>query len=389
MLKKIKIKNFRSIKNQEIALAPFTVIYGPTASGKSSLLYSMLILKNFIENPNQTLDGFFSLGFINLSGFDACVFNHDTDKGIEIGISCEEGEYGLTLHKNKGMVYLISNLGIEIEGEIDIPYTLSKNFTFKWKEYTINWNVISSTVTPDHPTPDTLQEAHELSIKLNSIPESLRKIDIVPHKRGFFKPFYTPISTSRLPVTEDEVASIIINDPNLSPRISVDLEKILGRDFRLYTPPGTSTTYFQTTDKKSRVPGYLVNDGFGVNQIVYMLAKIHRQSVKTILIEEPEVHLHPTVIRSLVKVLCEIINEEDKQIIVTTHSEVFVSSLLSAVARKIISVENLMCYLAVKENKTTIFKPQEVQKNGQIKGGLSSFVEGELEELKTLLGFKE
>ncbi|MGQ9571334.1 MAG: AAA family ATPase, partial [Thermodesulfovibrionales bacterium] len=191
------------------------------------------------------------------------------------------------------------------------------------------------------------------------------------------------------PTSEDEVASIIINDPNLSPRISVDMEKVLERDFRLHTPPGTSTVYFQTTDKKSRVPGYLVNDGFGVNQIVYILAKIHRPDIKTILIEEPEVHLHPKMIRSLVKVLCEIINDEGKQIILTTHSEVFVSSLLTAVAGKIISLEDIQCYLALKENKATVFKPQKVQENGQIEGGLSSFMEGELEDLKIMLGLKK
>ena len=63
MLKKIIIKNFRSIENQEIELAPLVVIYGPTASGKSSLLYSLLVAKNFLLNPNQQLDGFFNLGF--------------------------------------------------------------------------------------------------------------------------------------------------------------------------------------------------------------------------------------------------------------------------------------------------------------------------------------
>jgi AAA15 family ATPase/GTPase len=393
MLKNIKIKGFRSIKKQEVDLAPFTVIYGPTASGKSSLLYSLLVLKNFIANPNQQSDGFFALGFINLGGFDACVFNHEQDKAIEVSFSYEDGQYGLSFQKNTGEVYLKSSLGIDMKAKINIPYALNQSFTFQRKEkeeeYTINWNGITSTVSPLQPTADTQQRASELATQLNKIPETLKKIDVAPHKRGFFKPFYTPATISPLPTTEDEVASIIINDPNLSPRISVDMEKILERDFRLHTPPGTSTVYFQTTDKKSRVPGYLVNDGFGINQIVYMLAKIHRPDIKTILIEEPEVHLHPKMIRALVKVLCEIINDEGKQIILTTHSEVFVSSLLTAVAEKIISLEDIQCYLALKENKVTIFKPQKVQENGQIEGGLSSFMEGELEDLKIMLGLKK
>jgi len=70
MLRKIKIKNFRSIRNQEIELAPLVVIYGPTASGKSSLLYALLVAKNFLLNPNQQLDAFFNLRFQNLGRFD-------------------------------------------------------------------------------------------------------------------------------------------------------------------------------------------------------------------------------------------------------------------------------------------------------------------------------
>jgi len=200
MLKNIKINGFRSIKKQEVDLAPFTVIYGPTASGKSSLLYSLLVLKNFIANPNQQSDGFFSLGFINLGGFDACVFNHEQDKAIEVSFSYEDGEYGLSFQKNTGELYLKASLGIDMRAKINIPYALNQSFTFQRKEkeeeYTINWNGITSTVSPIQPTADTQQRASELTTQLNRIPETLKKIDVAPHKRGFFKPFYTPATIS-------------------------------------------------------------------------------------------------------------------------------------------------------------------------------------------------
>jgi len=60
---RLAIKNFRSIKEQVIELAPINVVYGPNGAGKSSLLYSLLTLKNVVLNPNQQPGGFFNYVF--------------------------------------------------------------------------------------------------------------------------------------------------------------------------------------------------------------------------------------------------------------------------------------------------------------------------------------
>jgi hypothetical protein len=270
------------------------------------------------------------------------------------------------------------------------PYGVNQTFSFIYSEhnedYMVNWNGISCSVTPTNPTSSTQQRSREIAESINAIGEKIKGIDIAPHRRGFFKPNYTSVSVSPTPTTEDEVASLIINDPNLAPRISVYAEEIFKRDFRLYVPPGTATVFFQTTEKKSRTPGLLVNDGFGVNQVIYLLAKLLRSDVRTLLVEEPEVHLHPTAVRNFARQLCAIVREEKKQLILTTHSELFVSSLLATVAEGKLSPEEIHCYLCLKERRNTVFKPQKVQKRGQIEGGLTTFVEAELEDLQKLLG---
>ena len=49
-LKSVKIKNFKSIKNsQELPLAPLTLIFGPNSSGKSSIIQSILLMKQTIS----------------------------------------------------------------------------------------------------------------------------------------------------------------------------------------------------------------------------------------------------------------------------------------------------------------------------------------------------
>jgi predicted ATPase len=131
-----------------------------------------------------------------------------------------------------------------------------------------------------------------------------------------------------------------------------------------------------------------VNEGFGVNQVMYLLAKMLRIDVRTILIEEPEVHLHPTVIRNFAKSLCIFAKEEEKQVILVTHSEQFLASLLTSVSDGVLSHEEIRCYLTAKEKRTTIFNEQKVQKDGQVEGGLESFIEAEIEDLKRFIKVK-
>jgi len=404
MIKKVKIYGFRSIKSLEIELAPINIIYGSTSSGKSSLLYALLVIRNFILNPTTTIDGLFNLKFMDLGSFKECVFNKDTEKPIYISYSTENGEYGISIREEdfdifsesyvdlflnsdiKDIVSLEGKDIISLEGKVSIPYRLNQNFAFVIKEnnieYIINWNGITVNVSPKQLTKETRQIALKITKKLNSIPDYVRKIDIVPHIRGFFKPFYSPSQVGDIPISDDELATLIISNSDLQSKISLDLEKILNKEFRTYNPPGIATVSLLTVDKNSRVANNIVNDGFGVNQIVYMLAKIHREGIKTILIEEPEVHLHPSAIRSLVKVLCSIVKNDEKQIIITTHSEVFVLSLLAQIKSKKISPKEVKFFLAKKDKKETEFLEQKVNEEGQVEGGLLSFVEGELEDFK-------
>jgi hypothetical protein len=394
MLSRLNIKNFRSIGEAQLTFGPITVFFGPTSAGKSSVFYSLLALRNFVLNPNQPADSFFNLGFQNLGGFEECVFNHAASGRLSVEAEfpgrVSTGWYGFHLGQNEAEIRSTVP-DINLRASVPIPYAVNRTWPYSLneagQEYSINWNGIASTVTPTNPSPQTLHQATEIAETLNAPVDAIARIDICPHRRGFYKPNYTLVTPGVTPTTEDEVASLIISDPRASARISLDIGEIFGRDFRIQTPPGTATTFFQTTEMKgARVPGLLVNDGFGVNQVIYMLAKIHRPGVSTILIEEPEVHLHPTAIRSFARALARIVKEDEKQLIFTTHSEQFLLSLLACVKDGHLRPTDLVCYHATRERKATRFEQEFVSPEGQIQGGLSSFVEAELQDMKTFLG---
>jgi predicted ATPase len=377
-----------------VEFAPITIFFGPTSAGKSTLFYALLVLRNFILNPNQALDGLFNLGFQNLGGFEACIFDHRVSKALEVTAHLGGSRsYGVNFRKADADI-ITSNELLSMQAKVPIPYGANQSFAHPYaakdEEYTINWNGFASTVSSKSGTPEAQAKAVNIAEGLNATVEGIKRVDICPHRRGFFKPNYTPAPLTPTPTNEDEVATLIINDQNSPPRISINTVEIFDRDFRTHTPPGTATTFLQTTEQTgARIPGLLVNDGFGVNQVVYMLAKIHRPEVETVLIEEPEVHLHPTVIRKFARVLTNLALEEEKQLAFTTHSEQFLLSILACVKEKRLRPDQLRCYHVSRERKQTIFTPEAVSDDGQISGGLSSFMEGELQDIKSFLSASE
>ena len=49
----LHLQNFRSIRDARVEIAPLTVVYGPNGSGKSSLIYGLLTLKEFPDQPQS------------------------------------------------------------------------------------------------------------------------------------------------------------------------------------------------------------------------------------------------------------------------------------------------------------------------------------------------
>ena len=396
MLKTIQVQNFRSIDDATVEFKPITIFFGPTSSGKSSLFYAIMVLRNFILNPTKPVDGLFDFSFLNLGGFNDCVFNHSDTKSIGVIANVADNEnpnkiskYGLKFKKNEGELFSQYDQ-ITMNSHIPIPYSATQSWSNEIEidgvTYSINWNGFTATVVPKEPTDESQSTARILTERINYSVEAIKRIDICPQKRGFFKPSYSPTSLSQTPTSEDEVATLIINDQNAAPRISINTLEIFDRDFRTFTPSGTATTYLQTTEQTgARVPSYLVNDGFGVNQVIYILSKIHRPNTDTILIEEPEVHLHPTVIRKFARSIIRLANEEQKQLAFTTHSAQFLLSILACVKEGLIQSDNVACYNVKRERRKSLFEFEEVNSYGQISGGLKSFLEGELQDIKSFL----
>jgi hypothetical protein len=87
MLREYRIANFKAFSHEQvIPIRPITLIYGPNSSGKSSIIQSLLLLKQTIEESEdpatllQTKGGFTDLG-----GYREFLHKHDVDRTFSFG----------------------------------------------------------------------------------------------------------------------------------------------------------------------------------------------------------------------------------------------------------------------------------------------------------------
>jgi len=397
----LKIRNFRSIQQQEVELAPITVVYGPNGAGKSSLLYALLTLKNAILNSNSATSGFFSYGFTSLGGFDAVVFDHLKSNKIELSLQLETDggtfEHGVTFGEAQGIFKLtghVQDLKINCEAPVPFPYPgnlpVTINIVLDGENVAFTWNGITAQLPAGQQSgPQTIELLSRLLAQINAPAELLRKLAMVPLRRGFSKPVYQTQPLTAALITEEEVATFLSTNKYLESKVSHYLERVLQQDFRVHVQPGTAIFTLDATDKKTGVSTELVNEGFGVNQMVYFLAKALNADAGWTCVEEPEIHLHPSAVRAFARALGDIVIDEGKSFLVSTHSEAFVLALLSLVAEGKLQSEQLAFHFVQKQGKRATFERQRIHENGQVEGGLTSFMGGELEDLKSLLKGKD
>lgn len=396
MITKLYIENFRSIEKAEVDLGKITVLTGANNSGKSSVIYALLMLKNVVTNPNQSLENLLTLPFINLGGFENAVFQKDTFKNIKLGVETTghkaQTEYSVRINPTQS----------QVKSKIKKPFTLEKTFevSFPFRGYwtSVNLPLNNTPVSwsgiywylEDGTDFKTVQDDKEYNFWhpifeiLNLSINDLSKMDFVPMRRGFSEPFFGTVPLSNGAYSEKEIATLLITDSTLTKKIAFYLEKIVERQLAVRQITGITSYRLLTKDSSNGFTADLVNEGLGTNQLVTILAKVLQKDNKFICIDEPEIHLHPSVISKLVGVLVEIAEKEGKQFLISTHSEHFITALLKHTHQKDIKPDDVKVYYLKKEGQKTVFEHQAINDKGQIEGGLVHFYETELEDLSSL-----
>ena len=136
MFSEIFIHNFKPFgTEQRVRLAPITLIYGPNSAGKSSLIQSLLMLKQSVESrtPNSSSALITQGEYTNLGTFRSLIHKHEGDRELGIGVKIE-GERGNYI-SNVSVETFYQEMGagehcylskVKYSKEIDgIPYSIS------------------------------------------------------------------------------------------------------------------------------------------------------------------------------------------------------------------------------------------------------------------------
>jgi hypothetical protein len=149
-------------------------------------------------------------------------------------------------------------------------------------------------------------------------------------------------------------------------------------------PVGESRTIYQCHVKitPTATEVLLPDVGFGVSQILPVLANCAMlPGGSTLLLEQPEIHLHPFAQAALADALIDAIKNRNIQIIVESHSEHLLRRIQRRIARRVLEAEDTALYFCQLENGTSAIEELDVDSYGNIRNWPKDFFGDEMGEL--------
>ena len=352
MITDIILENFKGFRHVEIAPKRITAFVGPNGTGKSSVLQAFGLLKQTAEKLRSTRNRSatrqplsFNGPLVNLSNAGSLTATFGGD-GPELSFS---GTYTLSGREHQ--------------------YRCKAGF------------LEGDEVLLEDPNSD--------NIGLNFFPMEIKKLRMVPAIRGFSDPLHplrdNPVKDVSLlnGVTEqaEQTATNLCYSPEQVERISRLLQKVTGTGLRADTVPSKSV---EVKSLNQAGAFNIVAEGFGTNSLIMLLLQlVTADPGATVMIEEPEIHLHPKAQADLAEVMVGEALAGEKQVIMTTHSETILGRLLTLVAEKRLTPQDLAIYAFEKDGATGVCsaKPLQISADGGVEGGVRDFFDTNLAEM--------
>jgi len=358
MLKKLTIRNFKSLKNVDIDCTYLNIFSGLNGSGKSSFIQSLLLLRQSYNTAVTVKQGLIVNGSIIKLGRGKDIFYQYADENEQIEFEIiDNGSEQLWKFQYKN--------DSDILPEIKIPENYVKTNLFNENFQYLN---------TEHISPKTLHEKNEAQVtQWNNIGIKGEYAIHYLSKYGLEK----KVELSGLVHPNAKSKSLIhqidawLNE--ISPGVKLSVKDIKDVD---YIKLGV-----QFEDRQGYSDEYQpVNVGFGITYVLPVVLSVLKAKPGDLLIlENPESHLHPKG-QSIIGSLIAYAAQSGIQIILETHSDHIINGVRVAVKEgklekdkaKIFYFERFIDDLDVQ----TIVHNINIDKNGE----LSNYPKGFLDE---------
>ena len=403
MITNITLENFKCFRHISVDPKLVTVFIGPNGTGKSGVLQALLLLKQSRDDVNPlTLAGelirFAPEAFmwqgpesrpdgvrLALSGY-SCIDSEEVQGPLKFEVDLQySGQADLNVDRGSTK-WITSGQEYEISFDRNRPRheaTTSRGSITYQVLPQINSFRVSTGSGGENPSLPLWRQ-------LSQVPaETLANLKMIPAARGLTRDVYGlgPESSndisgaSGLGAQEDSTATTLAYSRLEVEKVSHLMKRITDVGFRVDTVPPQSA---KPVSESLAGDFSLLAEGFGTNALVHLLFELVRTAPgATVLIEEPEIHLHPKAQADLASVLVEEAESGGKQIIMTTHSEHVAGRLLTLVAEGKLSADELAIY-SFEKDKTGACSASEIEvtDRGQVNRGLKSFFETDLDEMR-------
>ena len=352
MITNITLGNFKCFGNLSVNPKLITVLIGPNGTGKSGVLQALMLLKQSKDDLRSLkLQGdlvWFAPEAFKLQSPDAasipvglslsgCWHIESETVDSQVDFSIDLGYWGdARLNDKRGRTTFRIH-GRECQMFFDQAERSARVNTPLGSIFYQEGNGINNFMLTGYS--GLVEALPEVWEQISQAPaNTMAKMKIVPAARALGRGSYqlgpelfADISGGEgLGKQEENMATTLAYSRRDVEKVSHLMKQVTGVGFRTDTVPPQSAKPIS----EARAGDFsLVAEGFGTNILVPLLFEVVRAVPgATVLIEEPEVHLHPKAQADLASVLVEEAKADNKQVIMTTHSEHVAGRLLTLVA---------------------------------------------------------
>jgi predicted ATPase len=429
----LRLRNFKCHKNVDISLPKITLLTGANSSGKSSILYGLL---SPFQSPSYPFYLSANGEYVNMGDFDEIVYCGDKSLLIGIDVDIKSGQDSfffktdwtwnkqnqlpklhnldfdgpfirLNLCAGKRRKSYVLNINYDYDDEIvsikDIETSKALSILIKsirsheekqsGKEYPIKQFVDNINNFPKHiknKSYPNLQQAVE-DIKLLPtflINSTLNIFDTLNMNMNFISSFreepertyYQKFPAGKINRSGDNYIDQIVEWENqeteklnhlkdilkeLNLTTSVRTRKLKGGRFELRVKPNRASRYASLSDV-----------GFGISQFLPIaVADLQLDKGSTLIVAQPEIHLHPQVQASLANYFVSQSKKHAKRYIVETHSEYLLNRIRLLIVKGELRTSDVATYYLEKNGSSSELYPIKFTKKGTIEGAPPGFFE--------------